>query len=127
MLEKSLTPRTHLKSVKDTAAQLKTHNDATLNYNYHQQLQKSAAQNYNQSNQVNPPRAARKVNQNNLNLISNRTETSSLSNSSEETCDIDYPNTILLDKMINRIVNNNKFNRNGNKHTFFDKDNMIPK
>ena len=124
MLENYVAPRTHLKNIKDISAQLKTHSEDTWSYECFQQLLKSSTQNHDHSNRVNPPRDVRKVHQHDLNLMSDLSE---ISKPSEENCDIDSLNPVLLDNMMHRRDNVNKLNGNGNKHTYFEKYHMIPK
>ena len=116
MLKNAIAPRPHLKSFKGMDEQLKTHSGHTFSYEYYQKLLKSAAQNHDKSNRVDPPLAALKVYEHNINLISDLTKTH---NSSEETCDIDSPTPVLMANMMCRRGNNNKFNGNGNKHALF--------
>ena len=93
-------------------------------YDYHCQLLKSAFQNHDQSHRANAPRDVRKVHKHDLNLISDITK---MSNSSEETYDVDSSTPILMENMVNRSGNNDKLNGHGNNHAFFDKCHMIPK
>ena len=124
MLENDLVPLPHIKSVKDMAEKLKTHSGDIFFYDYYKQLLKLSAQNHDQSNRANLYRVARETCERDLNSISDLTE---MSNSLQETCDINSPNPVLMANIMNRRGSNNKFNGNGNKHAFFDKDNVILK
>ena len=106
MLENAVTPHSHLKSSKEMDEQLKIHRRDPLLYDNYQHLLKLAVQNHDQTNKSNQPRVTFKVC--NHDLMSKLTETS---NSSEEICDIDLPDPVIITNMMSRRGSSDRFNK----------------
>ena len=96
-----------IKSDKAITKKLKTHRGDPLHY---EKLLKLAAQHYDQTNRANLHRSTLKVCDHDLVL-----ELTETSNSSEEAYNVDSPTTVLMEIVMSRKKNNNKFNRNSNK------------